>query len=66
MGGGVAVLPLLVVPVMVLVRAPPGELWVLALQGVVGDALVDGGVLRWGRDLATPGGSSHGRCWPLC
>ena len=29
--GGVAVLPLLVVPVLVLVGAPPGELWVLAL-----------------------------------
>ena len=30
-GGGIAVLPLSVVLVMVLVRAPPGELWVLAL-----------------------------------
>ena len=47
-GGGVTVLPLSVVLVMVLVRAPPGELWVLALWGVVGDALVDGGVLTFG------------------
>ena len=31
MGSGVAVLPLSAVLVMVLVRAPPGELWVLAL-----------------------------------
>ena len=30
-GGGVAVLPLSVVLVVVLVRAPPGKLWVLAL-----------------------------------
>ena len=30
-GGGVAVLPLLVVPVLVLVGAPPGELCVSAL-----------------------------------
>ena len=30
-GGGVAVLPLSVVLVTVLVRALPGELWVLAL-----------------------------------
>ena len=21
---------------------------------------------RWGWDLATPGGGSHGRCWPVC
>ena len=31
LGGGVAVLPLSVMLVMVLVRAPPVELWVLAL-----------------------------------
>ena len=47
-GGGVAVLPLSVVLVTVLVRAPPGELWVLALYVVVGIALVDGGVLTVG------------------
>ena len=31
LGGGVAALPLLVVPVLVLVGAPPGELCVSAL-----------------------------------
>ena len=37
-------------------------------EGVVGDALVDGGVVTvpWGWDLATPGGGSRGRCWPVC
>ena len=37
-------------------------------EGVVGVALVDGGVLTvpWGWDLATPGGGSRGRCWPVC
>ena len=37
-------------------------------EGVVGDAPVDGGVLTvpWGWDLATPGGGSRGRCWPVC
>ena len=37
-------------------------------EGIVGDALVDGGVLTvpWGWDLATPGGGSRGRCWPVC
>ena len=37
-------------------------------EGVVGDALVDGGVLTvpWGWDLATPGRSSRGHCWPVC
>ena len=36
-------------------------------EGVVGDALVDNGVLTvpWGWNLATPGGGSHGRCWPV-
>ena len=36
-------------------------------EGVVGDALVDGGVLTvpWGWDLATPGGGSRERCWPV-
>ena len=37
-------------------------------EDVVGDALVDGGVLTvpWGWDLAPPGGGSRGRCWPVC
>ena len=37
-------------------------------EGVVGDALVDGGVLTvpWGWDLANPGGGSRGHCWPVC
>ena len=50
-GRNVAVLPLSVVLVTVLVRAPPAELWVLAppvmpqaREGVAGDALVGGGV----------------------
>ena len=68
-GGGVAVLPLSVVLVTLLVRAPPAELRVLADgEGAVGGALVDGGVLTvpWRWDLATPGGGSRGRCWPMC
>ena len=37
-------------------------------EGVVGDALVDGGFLTVPRgwDLATPGGGSRGRYWPVC
>ena len=71
-GGGVAVLPLSVVLVTVLVRALPAELWVLAppvmpkaraLQVMPLWMVVFG---RWGWDLATPGGGSHERCWPLC
>ena len=71
-GGGVAVVPLSVVLVTVLVRAPPVELWVWA-PPVMPKAralhvmpwwmvVFD----RWGWDLATPGGGSHGRCWSVC
>ena len=36
-------------------------------EGVVGDALVDAGVLTvpWGWDPAIPGGGSRGCCWPV-
>ena len=71
-GGGVAVVPLLVLLVTVLVRAPPVDLWVLALPVMPKGRAVQ--VMpwwmvvldRWGWDVATPGRGSHGRCWSVC
>ena len=72
LGGGLPVVPLLVVLLTVLVRAPPVELWVLALPVMPKARALQ--VMpwwmvvfdRWGWDLATPGGVSHGRCWSVC
>ena len=71
-GGFVAVLPLSVVLATLLVRVLPapgvGAACDADGEGVVGDALVDGGVVTvpWGLDHATPGRGSRGRCWPVC